>query len=288
MIIAGVWLLWRGAAAEIRRARARSDFVVGVSHDLRTPVASVRMLADSLYMGRVAEAEKQKQFLATIVRECQRLSQLIERVLFFVRFGQDALVYRPRETDVGALVTREVEAFRTSVSQVTAVSGASAPGKGEAISLAVEPGLPRLMADDGALVQVVLNLLDNAWKYGRPPASADGKGRERVEVMAVVVRAVVMAKKHRLWGRRRKWIRVSVSDHGEGICGRDLRRVFRPFYRAQGARDRNTSGVGLGLALCRHVAVAHGGWIEAESEMGKGASFMVYLPAERGSAGVSG
>jgi signal transduction histidine kinase len=299
VIVAGVWLVWREAAAEIRRAHARSDFVIGVSHDLRTPLASMRMLAESLQMGRVADPEKQKQFLATIVRECQRLSQLIERVLFFVRFGQDALIHRPRETDVGLLVSREVDAFRMSVASIASSSSVSAGRPSDAITVATQPGLPRVMVDDGALAQVVLNLLDNAWKYGR---RIEGGGEQVIGVrnqvtgdvllrqgsaeqgersaVSVCVDSVERVRKNKPWERNRKWIRISVVDRGEGIRKSDLRKIFRQFYRAPDAGERNTSGVGLGLALCKHVAVAHGGWIEAESEVGKGSAFFVYLPED--------
>jgi len=315
VIVAGVWLALRDAAAEIRRARARGDVVIGVSHDLRTPLASMRMLADSLYMGRVPDPEKQKQFLGTIVRECQRLNQLIERVLFFVRFGQDALVYRPRDTDVGLIVTREVDAFRTSVAHVASATGAPGSTVADEISMTIQPGLPRVMADDGALGQVVLNLLDNAWKYGRKVSGvgcqvseekSEHKGREGgaqpnsatqqpdnlttlppcamrhapcdSSSITVTVDSVEETRRRLPWGPRRRWIRISVADRGEGIRKGDLRKVFRRFYRASGAGEKNTSGVGLGLALCKHVAEGHGGWIDVKSTVGMGSTFSVYLP----------
>jgi two-component system phosphate regulon sensor histidine kinase PhoR len=119
------------------------------------------------------------------------------------------------------------------------------------------------------LTQVLLNLLDNAVKYGR---SADGAVDVRVWVDAVAVR------RWRVLPRRR-WVRIAVRDAGPGLSRRDLRRVFRRFYRGAGAQALNVSGTGLGLAVCRHVVRAHGGWIGASSAPGQGSTFSVYLPA---------
>ena len=204
-----------------------------------------------------------------------------------------------------------------TVSQVSSSVSQPAARSPDTISVAVQPGLPRLKVDDGALAQVVLNLLDNAWKYGRAQGAESkeqkivnseqaggGNGESRRvqsniqhstfntqrpttknqeqtprATVVVTVEAVEQAKLRRWWERKRRWIRISVTDHGEGIRKRDLGKIFREFYRAPNAGEKNTSGVGLGLALCKHVADAHGGWIEAESEAGKGSTFSVYLPA---------
>jgi len=265
-IVAGLSLVMWEAAAQIRQARSRSDFVVGVSHDLRTPVASMKVLAETLYLGHVDNPEKQKTFLATIVKECERLHQLTERVLFFVRFGQDALVYTRVEEHSEGMVRSAVDAFRARYSLDDGSPGAAAVD----LRFSVGDGLPGVQVDRSAMGQVILNLLDNAAKYGRGDDAAPC--RIDVSVERVLRKRFVLS-------RMRPWLRIAVCDRGGGMNARDLRRVFRRYYRGPGADDRNVSGVGLGLALSRHVVIAHGGWIEASSRPGEGCCFSVYLPA---------
>jgi signal transduction histidine kinase len=94
-VLAGIGALLRESAAQVEAAQSRGDFLIGVSHDLRTPLASVRLLAESLYEGRVESAERRRRFLGVMIRECERLHQLVERVLFFVKYGQDASGFKP-------------------------------------------------------------------------------------------------------------------------------------------------------------------------------------------------
>jgi signal transduction histidine kinase len=330
-ICVGLFLVLKEAAAEIRNARARSDFVIGVSHDLRTPVASMRMLAESLYLDHVESPDQQKKFLRVIVRESERLSQLIERVLFFVRMNQRSLVYRFAEADIGKLVAVTVEAFKTKA----AIMEQKVEMRAHHLSIgtAIEPGLPAVKADESAITQVILNLIDNAVKYSREKAGvadagadskrpesgesadrkADGDPRHTSRVplpesaggqqpayrsgvdfalwaraerrgtvsqpmISVEVASADVSFRHRGFLPGRKWVRILVKDRGIGIEKKELRRIFKRFYRVQRTADSNVSGVGLGLALCRHVAEAHGGWIEVESEIGRGSTFSVYLP----------
>jgi len=260
-VCVGGWIVLREAATEIRKARSRSEFVAGVSHDLRTPVASMKMLAETLYLGRVAETEKQRKFAGTIVQECDRLSHLIERVLFFVRFGQDALVYSRREVDPGELVRWSVKAF------LSRFEGPSV-GTGPDVSVDTAPGLPDVRADESAMSQVILNLLDNAQKY------SPGERRPRIDVAVNTVGG-----NHWIPGKRREWVCITVRDYGIGMDRETLTRIFRRFYRGSSAVEDNISGVGLGLALCRHVIRAHGGRIDVESVPGEGSTFRVLLPA---------
>jgi len=398
-ICLGVWLVIRESAAEIRRARTRSDFVIGVSHDLRTPVASMKMLAESLFMERVSSREQQKKFLQVIVRESERLSQLIERVLFFVRMDQDALVYSFGQVDIGSLVTSAVSSFRARTeagvqregsggdvagrlltvdckeeepgdrSQRTEDRGQRTDDRGQlalrssskaqseegrpeariqhpesrnqptdhspqptddspqttdhrpvtsnqqpttgSISLSVAPGIPAVRGDESSITQVVLNLLDNAMKYsGKAKAETGNLKPESGKTMTgetearsqesefrrqnpgdrpqttdhrpqitVSVRSVHDSFRHSGFLPRRQWVVISVRDNGMGIDRKQQRKIFRRFYRVPGTGDSNVSGVGLGLALCKHVAKAHAGWIEVESQPGNGSTFSVYLPA---------
>jgi two-component system phosphate regulon sensor histidine kinase PhoR len=149
------------------------------------------------------------------------------------------------------------------------------------VNVQVEPGVGRLRGDETALTQLLLNLLDNAYKYSRVASGegrvARGEGREsgvRIEVEAR------REKRSRLWGRKGETVAIAVRDYGMGIERGERRKIFRRFYRAPGANQGNISGVGLGLALCKHVAKAHKGWIEVASAPGQGSTFTVHLPAE--------
>lgn len=269
----GVWLVLKETSSEIREARSRSDFVIGVSHDLRTPVSSMKMLTESLLQERVRDKEKQKQFLETIVRECERLNQLIERVLFFVRFGQNALVFRPKPSDPSEIIEAAVASFRA---RFTATSGRGGEGREKqnpVVTLRLPDELPTVEVDPVAITEVVLNLLDNAYKYSYRGVKTKEVQQPQIDVTMEKTRR----KRWVAWGDR-PFLRIEVRDQGIGIDRDNLKRVFRRFYRAPGANRTNVSGVGLGLALCRHVMKAHGGWIEADSEPGEGSAFSLLIP----------
>lgn len=263
--LAGAVFVAREAGAEMRRARARGDFMMGVSHDLRTPVASMRMLSESLHQQRISDPQKRREFLGLMVRECDRLNDLIERVLFFIRYGQNALAFRLETLDAGELVRGTGEAFRLR-----------AAGARVDLKISIAKDLPVIRGDETALRQVVLNLLDNAARYGVPPgATEDGEVPVKLDVRKT------RRRRRRPWPAR-EWVHIAVRDRGPGIPADKLKLIFRRYYRLPDSQRRNVSGLGLGLALCRHVARAHGGWMEAESVPGQGSRFSVYLPADQG------
>jgi len=280
--VAGAWLIWRQATTEIRSARERSDFAAAVSHDLRTPLASMRMLAESLYMGNVGDESKKQKFLGAIIKESDRLSRLTDRALYFIRYGQGALRYRFTEGDLGVLVKNVVEVFSIGTGcevhqRVEGIGpGGAAPA---AISLDISPGLPPVRFDGGAMEQVIFNLLDNAVKY-----SEKGKGAVidvSLELCDASLRhRSVQMKKSLPWQVKFKGpvVVLSVTDHGMGMPPADVRRILKPYTRGRDAAKRNARGVGLGLALCHHVVKAHGGRIQIESVPGQGSSFRVVLP----------
>jgi signal transduction histidine kinase len=178
------------------------------------------------------------------------------------------------------LVHACVDAFRDRYDRVYATTDGSAAGEADGvggvrcgIKVDVDPALvgggPAVLIDEAAMTQVILNLLDNAVKY-----SGGVSGRPlRVDVSVGAVKC-----RMRIGSRSRRCVRISVRDYGIGIERRDRRRIFRPFYRSVSASRVNASGVGLGLALCRHVVVSHGGSIEVSSAVGAGSTFSVLLP----------
>jgi signal transduction histidine kinase len=231
------------------------------------------MLAESLHLGRIEDAEKRKRFLEIILKESDRLSRLTDRALYFIQYGQGALRYRMTEGDIAALVKDVVETFATGIEGKvrelrpgdggqTAAAG-PVEGAGEEQGTAAEWGIDLTLSHDvspvkfdaGAMEQVIFNLLDNAVKYSR--------NRRRVEVRVMP-------------DARGRHVVVSVRDFGVGIDPKDMRRIFNAYHRGKGSA--NTVGLGLGLALCRDIVKAHQGRIEVESAVDEGSTFRVTLP----------
>ncbi len=250
VIVASSAILVRRTWQQAVMARRRSDFVIGVSHDLRTPIASMRMLAESLVAGRVTDKEKEQRFLKTIASECERLGDMIERVLFYLRQDRRSVAYSMSPLDMGALANRVVDVFRERI-------------QGRAmVTLEVEDQDLGVIGDAEALTKVVNNLLDNALKYGVPEDSN-----------AAEICVKVLIKKHN-WSR---WVVLSVSDDGPGIPERDHKRVFERFYRGRVDGKAHVGGIGLGLWLCSDIVKEHGGRMTIESYPGAGAKFNVWL-----------
>jgi signal transduction histidine kinase len=256
-ILGGALAVVVQAALEVRALHRRGDFLVGVSHDLRTPLAAMRVLAESLQKGHVREHERER-FLLTMVRECDRLERLIERVLFLVRFGQETVLVGREAVDMVALARTVAARMQAPV---------------HSLQIGSDDYVPPVRGDEAALGQVLMNLLDNAIKYGVSPSAGDGRA-SRLEVSVRCVH-----RRRRWWLPAGEWVCVVVRDYGMGLSRTELRRVFQRYYRSPRARELNVSGVGMGLALCRRVVRAHGGWIDVESAPGQGAAFCVYVPA---------
>jgi len=251
-------------------ARRRSEFVIGMSHDLRTPIASMRILADSLCAGRVQDPEKQRRFLRTIASECERLGDMIERILFFFRQEQGVMTYAMEPFDIGERVAMTVRAFRDRQH-----SGAS-------VALELPEAPVMVDGDASALAKVITNLLDNAVKYGVQQKSAGAEGAVpdvggASEGAAERRVCDIMVRVHTAAHRRRNWAVISVSDHGPGIPEQEHEKIFSRFYRRDTELHRHVGGIGLGLFLCADIVRAHRGRITVDSRVGAGAEFSVWL-----------
>ncbi len=226
----------------------KTEFVARVSHELKTPLASIRLFAEMLESGRVADEAKRERYHRVILTESERLTRLIERVLGFARMERGEPVVAPRPDSIEEIVRETVASF-------------DAPGS-DADPVTVEmPSLPPALVDRDALAQMLWNLLDNARKY------SDG-GPVRVEATADAGS-----------------VRIRVIDRGPGIPVEERDRVFERFRRGAGDLTRGVGGVGLGLSIASHLARAHGGAIELWSEPGSGSCFTIRLPLA-GPAGV--
>lgn len=229
---------------ELRRMdQVRRDFVANASHELRTPAAGIRALAEVLQSGAAQDPEKGPRFLGQILDSAERLGQILDDMLILTR------VERGQE-----LLHTEWQSAPRALSAALAHVQAMADSKKIALHLQSGPD-DRVFADAPGLQTMLINLLDNAVKY-----TPDGG---RVDVMG---RAVPGG------------YECAVTDTGLGIPPEDLERIFERFYRVNKARDRASGGTGLGLSIVKHIAEIHGGKVTVRSAVGAGSTFTLFLP----------
>jgi len=231
---------------ESQLTRLRTDFISGVSHELRTPLAQIRMFSETLTLGRVRSEEERRRSLAIIDQEARRLTHLVENLLHFSRSERRTAHIAPEPTALAPLVQEVIDGFAPL---------AAARGVTLAASVPEDLVVP---ADPGAVRQMLLNLLDNAVKYG--PAG------QEVRIGATRENGVA-----RLW----------VADRGPGIPRADRERVWDRFWRLERDRDSSVAGSGIGLAVVRELADLHHGraWIDDAGPDGAGTRVVIELPA---------
>jgi signal transduction histidine kinase len=247
LVLPLVAVLLAGAGiVHIRRERelqqARRDFVASVSHDLRTPLAQIRMFSETLLLGREQDEAERLRWLGVIGREARRLGDLVENILLFSHIDAARVRLEPERTDLGELVEEAVEAYVPVAAARRMRIVADAPSRIYAV------------VDPRALRQVVVNLLDNALKYG-PPEQTVRVELERDGALA----------------------RLSVADEGPGVPRADRARAFAPFVRLTHAGG-TAGGSGIGLSVVRSLVEQHGGEVGIEDAPGGGARVVVVLP----------
>jgi len=233
---------------EATLSKLQTDFVSKVSHELRTPLTSIRMFAEMLQS--TEDPEQMRLCIDVLEKETGRLSERIERLLDWGRMEAGRRVYERQPTSVGDLITESLQHFHTATL-----------GREEEVDVELAPDLPTLLVDRHAIIDALVNLLSNAYKYA-------GDDKE-IGILATA---------------DHKSVRISVSDNGSGIPHREQRRIFQKFYRIDDRLSREIEGSGLGLAIVRHVAQAHGGRIEVDSEEGEGSTFTIVLPRPKPAA----
>jgi two-component system phosphate regulon sensor histidine kinase PhoR len=243
----GVVLVARDVTDQARLAEIRRDFVANVSHELKTPLAAVRGYAETLADGALEDPEVAHRFLDRILEQCARLEALLDDLLTLSRIETVERGAERRPVALQDLVAPVLEA----------VSPAAASRD---VRLTVEGELGReVTGDPEELRRMLSNLIENAVKYNR-------RGGQ-VELRVVPTAGALV---------------IEVRDTGIGIPAEALPRIFERFYRVDRGRAREEGGTGLGLAIVKHVAQAHGGRVEVESEPGRGSTFRVVLPDEAG------
>jgi len=230
--------------------RMKSDFISVVSHDLRTPLTTIKAFAELIMMRPDMSLEQRSKFVNTINLECDRLKRLITDLLDLARIESGSMSWRVEQVCLKAAVLESITSM-----------GLLFENKGINLTTEFPPSLPAVAADRDRIVQVVTNLLTNAAKF-TPPG-----GVIHVSVSSESAHAEQVA--------------VRISDTGVGIPAEDLELIFEKFRRSGGELTDATSGAGLGLAIARQIIENHGGRIWAESEQGKGSTFTFTLPLTR-------
>jgi two-component system sensor histidine kinase SenX3 len=219
----------------------RRDFVANISHELKTPIGAVSLLAEALQYS-ADDPEQVRAFAETLEREGHRLAEMTNDIIELTRLQSVGTIQDPDVVSIDSVVEQ-------------AISSNAVLSKKSGITVAVSASTGAYVLGDGtSLVTAVHNLVRNAITYSRGPS--------RVGVGAAVKNGIV---------------EISVTDQGQGIANNDLERIFERFYRSDPARSRETGGTGLGLAIVKHVVNNHQGDVRVWSQLGKGSTFTIRL-----------
>jgi signal transduction histidine kinase len=248
-MLAFVWgasyFMARAITREAAVARLQSDFVAAVSHEFRSPLTSVRQMAEMLQADRVTTDDRRRMYYRILAGEAARLQRLVETLLNFGKMEAGAERYRFIDCDAGAVVREVVESIEPQARE-----------SGKAIQIEAPDVAVRVRADEGALAVALRNLIDNAIKY------SPDNSMVRVQ-----------------WHQHADRAAICVIDRGVGIPRAEQRAIFRKFVRGRGAIEANITGTGVGLSMVQQIVAAHGGEVHLDSEPGRGSTFTITLPA---------
>lgn len=244
-VVTGVILVWVFVRREANLSELQADFVSKVSHELRTPLTAVRLFAETLARKKDDPATVEA-CIASLEQETDKLSKRIERLLDWGRMEAGRRIYDLKPEPVSEIVRGAIEAFPASRTDAALE-----------LECSLDDGLPLVLADRGAMIDALLNLLSNAHKYGGSPP--------RVSVRA--------------FAPSRDEVAIEVKDNGDGIPSPEHRRIFEKFYRIDDRLSRTREGSGLGLAIVNHIVRGHRGAVVVESAPGRGSVFRIVLAA---------
>jgi two-component system phosphate regulon sensor histidine kinase PhoR len=242
---AGIGATFAYIKREASLAKLQTEFVSKVSHDLRTPLTSIRMFVETLQLGRADDPENRQQCLDVLSTETARLSMMIDQLLGWARMEAGKRVYERELCQISDIVDAALGAFEAQ--RLT---------HPVSMELDVPPGIPPVLVDAGAIAEVLLNLLQNAHRY-------------TTDVKRIAIRCAPGP---------RGTVVIHIEDNGPGIAKREQARIFEKFYRAKDPLNRGLQGTGLGLAIVQHIVRGNHGQVSVESELGQGATFRVVLP----------
>ncbi len=249
-VLVVVLIITSGAVAtqaigrQIKLNRMKNDFIATVTHELKTPLSSMRVLTDTLLEGNLKEEGQRDEYLELISKENERLSRLIDNFLTFSRMERNKQAFVMKSTDVREVVDESVCSIQTKLNKENCD-----------FNVNVCEDLPSILIDKDAIVTVLVNLLDNACKYSNGDK----------EISLNVYKAGDS-------------ICFAVQDNGIGMSGRQVKKIFDRFYQADSSLSRKAEGAGLGLSIVKFIVDAHKGSIEVNSKQGYGSEFIVKLP----------
>jgi two-component system, OmpR family, phosphate regulon sensor histidine kinase PhoR len=230
-------------------AKLQAEFVQKVSHDLRTPLTSIKMFVETLQERRLTDQDKIDECLDVLSRETDRLTGMVERLLEWARMEAGKRVYAPERVTVARVIDAALEGLDSQVK----LSGL---GDVTHVQRELADELPLLDVDPEAMAEAIINVMSNALRY--TPVD-----RKEIRVRAV---------------KRDREVVISISDNGPGIPHHEQSRIFEKFYRVVDPALPDVEGTGLGLAMVHHIVRAHRGRITVQSDLGKGAAFHIFLP----------
>ncbi len=240
----GVVIVIHDTTESVRYEELRKEFVANVSHELRTPLTAIKGFTETLLDWALNDTEKSRQYVSTIERHTEQLSNLVNDLLELSRLESQTDWSRRMPVDLPVLTRKVIEMLNPLADK-----------KHHTLTLQIDEHLPKIMAIPDYLGRAISNLIENAIKY------TPDNGSITVNV-----------------ARNGEWVLIKVIDTGIGIPADDLRRVFERFYRVDRSRSREMGGTGLGLSIVKHVAQAHRGSVEASSTPGKGSTFTFRIP----------
>jgi len=245
LILVSGGIAGKAVGRQIRLSKLKNDFIATVSHELKTPLASMRVLVDTLLEGNYKDQQQVTEYLQLVSTENERLSRLIDNFLTFSRMERNKQAFEIVRTKPASIARAAAEAVQTKFSKARCE-----------FELEIGEDLPDVLADHDAMVTVLVNLLDNAYKY-----SYDDK---HIELRVSAKDGSVC---------------FSVSDNGMGMSRRSAKKIFKRFYQVDRTLTRRAKGCGLGLSIAKFIIDAHKGSISVESKPSKGSAFTVKLPA---------
>ena len=243
IILLGIVFIFRDIYREQQFSRLKSDFIANVSHEIKSPVASIRILAENLAEGLITKQERQKAYFRLLSREAEKLSYLTENILDFSSMEAHRKVYRKEMINLQDLLRKVVQRFNLMHQK-----------KDLLIHDTIPSDLTEILASPEGIEQAVLNLLDNAAKHAGPDQDI------RISM-----------------SQNDKGVVISVSDKGIGIAPDEQEKIFEKYYRVNNT-EQKTQGSGIGLSLVKEIAQMHNGSIEVESAPGKGSTFSLTIP----------
>lgn len=249
-IVIGSWLIIKNLNAEIVLARQKTDFVSNVSHELKTPLTSIRMFSELLAENRVADPAKQHSYLQIISAEAGRLTRLINNVLDFSRMERGEKKYNFQPCNLTETVRATAETFRPHLEAA-----------GFKFDCEITSAPISIRADADAISQIIVNLLSNAEKYSG----------ERKEIELQLSQQQLPL----------PHVEIKILDRGSGIPRGSEDKIFEKFYRAHNSLSSGIQGSGLGLTIARQIARAHGGDVVCEPRDGGGSCFILRLPVQK-------